>query len=150
MRYIGLDLGNRTCGIAISDPLGIIATSIGTIRFNEKDLQKCLECVKIYIADRQIEKIVLGLPKNMNGTLGPQSEYVLTFKKMLEENTGLEVILYDERLSTVEVTKIMISADLSRNKRKNKVDQLAATLILQSYLDSLKKIKEKKYESKSS
>ncbi len=139
MRYIGLDLGNRTCGIAISDPLGIIATSIGTIRFNEKDLQKCLECVKIYIADRQIEKIVLGLPKNMNGTLGPQSEYVLTFKKMLEENTGLEVILYDERLSTVEVTKIMISADLSRNKRKNKVDQLAATLILQSYLDSLKK-----------
>lgn len=139
MRYIGLDLGNRTCGIAISDPLGIIATSIETIRFNEKDLQKCLECVKIYIADRQIEKIVLGLPKNMNGTLGPQSEYVLTFKKMLEENTGLEVILYDERLSTVEVTKIMISADLSRNKRKNKVDQLAATLILQSYLDSLKK-----------
>ncbi len=139
MRYLGLDLGNRTCGIAISDPMGIIANSIETIHFKEKDLQKCLECVKIYIADRKIEKIVLGLPKNMNGTLGPQSEYILTFKAMLESATGLEVILYDERLSTVEVTKIMISADLSRAKRKNNVDKLAATLILQSYLDSIKK-----------
>ena len=75
----------------------------------------------------------------MNGTLGPQSEYVLEFKKMLEDATGIEVILYDERLTTVEVTKIMISADISRAKRKTKVDTLAATLILQSYLDSVKK-----------
>ena len=135
MRYIGLDLGNRTCGIAISDPTGTIATSITTVRFREKDLQKCLEYVKMYIVDRKIEKIVMGLPKN--GTLGSQSEYVLEFKKMLEEATGLEVILYDERLTTVEVTKMMISADLSRSKRKNKVDTLAATLILQSYLDSI-------------
>ena len=117
MRYIGLDLGNRTCGIAISDPTGTIATSITTVRFREKDLQKCLEYVKMYIVDRKIEKIVMGLPKNMNGTLGFQSEYVLEFKKMLEEATGLEVILYDERLTTVEVTKMMISADLSRSKR---------------------------------
>ena len=95
MRYIGLDLGNRTCGIAISDPTGTIATSITTVRFREKDLQKCLEYVKMYIVDRKIEKIVMGLPKNMNGTLGFQSEYVLEFKKMLEEATGLEVILYD-------------------------------------------------------
>lgn len=137
MRYIGLDLGNRTCGIAISDPTGTIATSITTVRFREKDLQKCLEYVKMYIVDRKIEKIVMGLPKNMNGTLGFQSEYVLKFKKMLEEAAGLEVILYDERLTTVEVTKMMISADLSRSKRKNKVDTLAATLILQSYLDSI-------------
>ena len=91
----------------------------------------------MYIVDRKIEKIVMGLPKNMNGTLGFQSEYVLEFKKMLEEATGLEVILYDERLTTVEVTKMMISADLSRSKRKNKVDTPAATLILQSYLDSI-------------
>lgn len=139
MRYLGLDLGNRTCGIAVSDPMGIIATSIETVRFSEKNLQKCLEYVKMYIADRKIEKIVMGLPKNMNGTLGPQSEYVFEFKKMLEEETGLEVILFDERLSTVEVTKIMISADISRAKRKTKVDTLAATLILQSYLDSIKK-----------
>lgn len=139
MRYLGLDLGNRTCGIAVSDSMGIIATSIETVRFSEKNLQKCLEYVKMYIADRKIEKIVMGLPKNMNGTLGPQSEYVFEFKKMLEEETGLEVILFDERLSTVEVTKIMISADISRAKRKTKVDTLAATLILQSYLDSIKK-----------
>ncbi len=139
MRYLGLDLGNRTCGIAVSDPMGIIATSIETVRFSEKNLQKCLEYVKMYIADRKVEKIVMGLPKNMNGTLGPQSEYVFEFKKMLEEETGLQVILFDERLSTVEVTKIMISADISRAKRKTKVDTLAATLILQSYLDSIKK-----------
>lgn len=139
MRYLGLDLGNRTCGIAISDPMGIIATSIETVRFSEKNLQKCLEYVKMYVADRKVEKIVMGLPKNMNGTLGPQSEYVFEFKKMLEDELGLEVILYDERLTTVEVTKIMISADLSRAKRKTKVDTLAATLILQSYLDSIKK-----------
>lgn len=139
MRYLGLDLGNRTCGIAVSDSMGIIATSITTVRFREKDLQKCLEYVKMYIADRKIEKIVMGLPKNMNGSLGFQSEYVFEFKKMLEEDTGLEVILYDERLTTVEVTKMMISADLSRAKRKDKVDTLAATLILQSYLDSIKK-----------
>ncbi len=145
MRYIGLDLGNRTCGIAVSDPMEIVATAITTVHFGEKDLQKCLEYVKMYIADRKIEKIVLGLPKNMNGTLGPQSEYVLKFKKMLEEATNLEVILYDERLSTVEVTKVMISADWSRKKRKTKVDTLSATLILQSYLDS-KKIKENNYE----
>lgn len=139
MRYLGLDLGNRTCGVAVSDGLGIIATSITTIRFREKDLQKCLECVKMYVVDRKIDKIVMGLPKNMNGSLGFQSEYVLEFKQMLEADTGLEVILYDERLTTVEVTKMMISADLSRAKRKNKVDTLAATLILQSYLDSINK-----------
>ena len=139
MRYLGLDLGNRTCGIAVSDSMGIIATSITTVHFREKDLQKCLEYVKMYIADRKVDKVVMGLPKNMNGTLGPQSEYVLEFKKMLEEATGIEVILYDERLTTVEVTKIMISADISRAKRKTKVDTLAATLILQSYLDSVKK-----------
>ena len=139
MRYMGLDLGNRTCGISISDPMGIIANSIETVRFREKDLQMCLEYVKMYIVDRKVEKIVLGLPKNMNGTLGPQSEYVFEFKKMLEEETGLEVVLFDERLSTIEVTKVMISADLSRSKRRTKVDKLAATLILQTYLDSIKK-----------
>lgn len=136
MRYIGLDLGRRTCGVAISDPSGIIATAVDTIRFRENDLQKCLECVIIYIREKNAQKIVLGYPINMNGTLGPQSEYVLEFKKMLEDALDLEVILYDERLTSVEVNKIMISADLSRNKRKTKVDTLAATLILQSYLDS--------------
>ena len=136
MRFIGLDLGRRTCGVAISDLTGTIATAVDTIRFRENDLQKCLECVIMIIREKNAEKIVLGYPINMNGTLGPQSEYVLEFKKMLEDAINLEVILYDERLTSVEVNKIMISADLSRNKRKSKVDTLAATLILQSYLDS--------------
>ncbi len=136
MRYMGLDLGNRTCGVAVSDIMGVIATGVETIRFKEKDLQRCLECVKIIFVDRKVEKIVMGYPLNMNGTKGPQSEYVLEFKQMLEDELKTEVILYDERLTTVEVNRVMISADLSRNKRKEKVDTLAATLILQSYLDS--------------
>lgn len=138
MKYIGLDLGNRTCGIAISDSLGVIATSYKTIRFFEKDLNTCLSLIKEVILEKQIDKIVLGYPLNMNGTIGPQAEYVLNFKKMLEDELQKEVILYDERLTTVEVQKVMISADVSRNNRKKKVDTLAATLILQSYLDSIK------------
>lgn len=139
MRYIGLDLGNRTCGIAVGDPTETIATSYGTIRFREKDLQKCLECVIMVMNEKKVDKVVLGHPINMNGTIGPQAEYVYEFKKMLEEATGKEVILYDERLTSVEVNNIMISFDLSREKRKKKVDTLSATLILQSYLDSKKK-----------
>ena len=138
MKYIGLDLGNRTCGVAVSDSLGMIATSLHTIRFFEKDLDECLEEVSKIIDEKRPDKIVMGYPLNMNGTLGPQGEYVLTFKKMLEDKKNIEVILYDERLTTVEVQKIMIAADVSRNKRKKVVDSLAATLILQSYLDSIR------------
>ena len=137
MRILGLDMGSKTIGVALSDPLGWTAQGITTIRRTKKeqDLEEVHKICKEY----NVETIVIGLPKNMNGTLGPQSEYVLEFKKMLEEATNLEVILFDERLSTVEVTKIMISADWSRKKRKSKVDTLSATLILQTYLDSIKK-----------
>jgi len=138
MRYMGLDLGDRTCGIAFSDLTETIATSYDTIRFREKNLQKCLECVIMLVNEKKVDKVVLGYPLNMNGTVGPQAEYVLEFKKMLEDETGLEVILFDERLSSVEVNKLMISADWSRKTRKDKVDRLAATLILQSYLDRKK------------
>ena len=138
MKYIGLDLGNRTCGVAVSDSLGMIATSLHTIRFFEKDLDGCLEEVSKIIDEKKPDKIVMGYPLNMNGTIGPQGEYVLTFKKMLEDKKNIEIILYDERLTTVEVQKIMIAADVSRNKRKKVVDSLAATLILQSYLDSIR------------
>lgn len=138
MRYMGLDLGNRTVGVAFSDPLGIVATGYETYRFNEKDLQKVLEYVKMLVVERKVDKIVLGLPKNMDGTLGFQSEYVLSFKKMLEDELNIEVILVDERLTTTQVTRVMIDADLSRKKRKQQVDKLAAVVILQSYLDSKK------------
>ena len=136
MRYLGLDLGNRTVGIALSDGLGIVATGIETYRFKEKDLQNAFNYVKMIIVDRNVDKVVLGLPKNMDGTLGFQAEYVMEFKGMLND-AGIEVELFDERLTTMEVTKIMIGADLSRNKRKKEVDKLAAVVILQSYLDNI-------------
>lgn len=136
MRYLGLDLGNRTCGIAVSDIMGMIASGITTIRFFEKDLDTCLKELLPVIKERKPEKIVMGYPLNMDGSVGPQAEYVMTFKKMLEDATGLEIILYDERLTTVEVQKVMVQADLRRSKRKAVVDTLAAILILQSYLDS--------------
>ena len=135
MRYIGLDLGNRTCGVAISDGTGTIATAYDTVRFREKDLQKCLECVIMIISEKKVDKIVLGNPINMNGTIGPQAEYVKEFKAMLEEATNLEVILFDERLTSVISNNVLIKADLSRKKRKKKVDALAANIILQTYLD---------------
>lgn len=135
MRVLGLDLGNRTIGMAISDYLGIIANPIGTERFDDQDLNRALEIVTKAIKDYEVDKIVLGLPKNMNGTIGYQAEYCLEFKKMLEENTKLEVIMIDERLTSKEVDVIMLQADLSRQKRKKNVDKLAATIILQTYLD---------------
>lgn len=138
MRIIGLDLGNRTVGIALSDYLGIIANPIGTFRFEEKDLNAALNEVTRVIKENGVEKIVLGFPKNMNGTIGPQAQYCLEFKEMLEKTTGLEVIMIDERLTSRQADVIMLSADISRNKRKKNVDKLAATIILQTYLDTKK------------
>ncbi len=142
MRYIGLDLGTRTVGVAYSDLTGTIALADQTYRFNEKDRAKTLESalkyVKIVVEEKKGEKIVLGLPKNMDGSLGFQSEFVLEFKKLLEEELKLEVFLYDERLSSVEVHKAMSSANMNTRKQKSHVDTLSAVLILQSFLDSLK------------
>ena len=135
MRVIGLDLGNRTVGIALSDYLGIIANPVGTFRFEEQDLDAALTEVCRVIKENDVKKIVLGFPKNMNGTIGPQAEYCLKFKGMLEEATNLEVIMIDERLTSRQADVIMLSADMSRNKRKKNVDKLAATIILQTYLD---------------
>ena len=139
MRILGIDLGSRTVGMAVSDYLGIIANPIGTTRIEENNLQEALECVKIVVKERGVEKIVLGLPKNMDGSQGFQSEYSLEFKKMLEDELHLPVIMQDERLTTRMAHSTMISADMSRKKRKENVDKIAATIILQSYLDSLPK-----------
>lgn len=142
MRYIGLDLGTRTVGVAYSDLSGTIALPDQTYRFNEKDRAKTLESalkyVKIVVEEKEGEKIVLGLPKNMDGSLGFQSQFVLEFKQLIEEQLKIEVILYDERLSSVEVGKIMSSANMNTRKQKQHVDTLSAVLILQSYLDSKK------------
>ena len=130
MRYLGLDLGTKTLGVSLSDRLGLIASTYKTIRFNENDYESAL---------KELEEIVLGLPKNMNNSLGFASERSMNFKKMIEEKYNIEVILQDERLSSVEANNIMIKNDTSRKKRKKSVDSLAANIILQSYLDKIKK-----------
>ena len=134
MRYIGLDLGSRTLGVSVSDVDGIIATSLMVIRHNE-EYDRLIEEVKKIVDEKKVEKIVLGLPKNMNGTIGTKGELSYKFKDMLEKSTGLEVFLEDERLTTVQATNLLIKNDTSRKKRKNVVDSMAATIILQSFLD---------------
>jgi len=135
MRYLGLDLGSKTLGVATSDYTNTIATSLKTIFFEEDNYPSLIEPIRELINEYNITKIVLGLPKNMNNSLGPRAEISLEFKKLLEDTFNIEVILEDERLTTVISNNVMIKADISRKKRKKKVDSIAAQLILQSYLD---------------
>ena len=137
MRILGLDIGDRTIGIAISDPLGFTAQGITTIR--RKSEAYDLEELKKICSEYTVDTIVAGLPKNMNGTLGPQGEKVLSFCKVIEENIAVPIKMWDERLTTVAAHKCMLEADLSRAKRKKIVDKVAATYILQGYLDSISK-----------
>ncbi|MGN1000705.1 MAG: Holliday junction resolvase RuvX [Bacilli bacterium] len=137
MRYLGLDLGSRTLGLSISDPNGIIATSLGIIRHNE-EYDKLVFEVKNIVEDKKIDEIVLGLPKNMNNTIGPKGELSYRFKDALESKIGIKVNLVDERLTTKQATDLLISNDTSRKKRKKVIDSMAATIILQSYLDMIK------------
>lgn len=134
MRVLGLDIGDRTIGVAICDPLGYTAQGITTIRrkTEEKDL---IELKKI-CDEYNVEEIVCGLPKNMNGTIGPQSQKVIAFAEIIEKTLDIKLTYWDERLTTVAANRAMLEADLSREKRKSIVDKIAATLILQGYLDS--------------
>lgn len=137
MKILGLDLGTKTLGMAVSDITETIATPLGTARIPENDLETALQATLKVIKEYQIEKIVLGLPKHMrSGDPGTLANYCLRFKEMLTEKSALEVIMIDERLTSQIAEKIMLKADISRRKRKKNVDKLAATLILQSYLDS--------------
>ena len=131
---MGLDLGSRTLGVSLSDPSGMIASSYTIIR-HEEEYERLLDDVKKIVDEKQVEAIVLGLPKNMNGTIGPKGELSYKFKEMLENKLNIPVELEDERLSTKEATNLLIKNDTSRKKRKKVVDSLAATIILQSYLD---------------
>ena len=134
MRYIGLDLGSRTLGVAISDATGLIASSYTIIRHNE-EYERLVEEVKKIIDEKKIDAIVLGLPKNMNNTLGVKAELSYKFKNMLENATHLNLFLEDDRLTTKQATNILLMNDTSRKKRKKVIDSMAATIILQSYLD---------------
>ena len=135
MRYLGLDLGTKTLGISMSDKTGIIASNFKTLRFAEKDYDSTIEPLKEIINEYDIKCIVLGLPKNMNNSLGFRSEETMEYKKLLEKNINIDVVLQDERLTTMEANNYMLEADISRKKRKEKKDELAASIILQSYLD---------------
>ena len=134
-RILGLDLGSRTCGVSVSDVMGMIARPVETLRFKDDDYDQCLVLLQKYIDEFQIETVVLGLPKHMNGDIGIRGEVSIAFKEKLEAQ-GLKVVLWDERLTTVAAERILIAADVSRKKRKQVIDQMASVQILQGYLDS--------------
>jgi len=139
MRYLGLDLGKKTLGISMSDVTHTISTSYKTIRFEEEEYNSLIGPIKEIINEYQIVKIILGFPKNMNNSIGDSAKTTLEFKEMLEQSLSIEVVMQDERLSTIEATNYMLEADVSRKKRKEKVDALAANIILQTYLDKERK-----------
>lgn len=134
-RFLGLDLGTKTLGVAVSDATNTIASTIGIIRFESEEYDKTYEELKKIIDEYKITDIVLGLPKNMNNSIGFRGEATIEYKKMLEDWFSCNVIMQDERLTTVEATNYMLEANLSRKKRKKKIDALAANIILQTYLD---------------
>ena len=139
MRIMGLDYGSKTVGVAVSDPLFITAQGVEIIRRKEENkLRQTLARIEELIVEKEVEKIVLGLPKNMNDTDGPRVATTMEFKEKIERRTGLEVVMWDERLTTVEADNIMIEAGIRRENRKDYVDMIAAQLILQSYLDNNK------------
>ena len=134
MRMMGLDVGDATIGVAASDELGMIAHGITTIR--RTSLQKDLDSLKSIIIEKDIKVIVVGFPKNMNNTVGPRAQISIDFAELLRERfEGIEVVLWDERITTASARRTLIEADVRRNKRKGVIDKLAAILILQNYLD---------------
>lgn len=135
MRYLGLDLGSKTLGISISDTTLTIATVLTTLHFETDNYDSLLKPLENIIKEQNITKIILGYPLNMDGTIGERAKISLEFQKKLKDYFKLEVILQDERLTSVISNKVLIDADISRKKRKKKVDGIAANLILQSYLD---------------
>ena len=138
MRILGLDYGSKTVGVAVCDPLGITAQMVETIvREREDKLRRTLARIQAVVEEYKIERIVLGYPKNMNNTLGERAARTEEFKAALERRTGIPVILWDERLSTAAAERVLIERGVRREHRKETVDQIAAALILQGYLDSL-------------
>ena len=134
MRIMGLDLGDKTIGVAVSDSLGWTAQALETIA--RKNIETDIERIRELIREWEVGKIVVGLPKNMNSTIGPLGEKAIEFAKVLEEATGLEVVLWDERLSTVAAERMLIEGEVGWDKWKWVIDKVAASIILQGYLDS--------------
>jgi len=136
-RIMGLDVGDKTIGVAISDPLGITAQGITTIR--RKGINNDFDELEKIIKEYHVSKVVIGLPKNMNNTIGPQGEKVLRFVEKFRSKFNVDIILQDERLTTVSAERLLIDADVSRKKRRNIIDKVAATYILDLYLQKSNK-----------
>lgn len=137
MRILGLDYGSKTLGVAISDPFGWTAQGLETItRKEENNLVSTIDRLKEIISGYSIDKIVLGLPKNMNNTVGERVEKTLLFKKRLEKEFSLTVVTWDERLSTVGAQRLLNEAEVGKKKQKKVIDKMAAVFILQGYLDA--------------
>ena len=138
MRILGLDYGSKTVGVAVSDPLGFTAQGVEIIRRkSENKMRQTLARIEELIAQYQVEEIVLGLPKNMNNTLGDRAEKSLELKETLERRTGLPVVMWDERLTTVSANRVLMETGVRRENRKEHVDEIAAVFILKGYLDYL-------------
>lgn len=138
MRLMGLDVGSKTVGVALSDELGWTAQGLETIRINEEAREYGFEQLGKIIKEYDVSKIIVGLPKNMNGTIGPRGEASQFFGNELEKLFGLPVVYWDERLTTMAAERVLLEADVSRKKRKKVIDKMAAVMILQGYLDSQK------------
>ncbi|MFD2446161.1 Holliday junction resolvase RuvX [Bacillus sp. CGMCC 1.16607] len=136
MRVMGLDVGSKTVGVAISDELGWTAQGLSTLKINEEQNSFGFEELEKIIQEYSIGKVVVGLPKNMNGTIGPRGEASQKFAKELETRFNIPAILWDERLTTMAAERVLLEADVSRKKRKKVIDKMAAVMILQGYLDS--------------
>jgi putative holliday junction resolvase len=136
MRTMGLDIGSRTIGVAISDELGITAQGLKTIK--RKSYEDDVDEMTRIIRQFEVEKIVVGLPRNMDGTLGKQADLIFKWIKSIHKRLSLPIVTWDERLTTVGASKILLEADLSRKKRKGVIDKIAAVLILQGYLDQMR------------
>ena len=136
MKAMGLDVGTKTVGVAISDAFGWTAQGIETIKINEEKGEFGIARIAELVKQHNVTSFVVGYPKNMNNTIGPRGEASEAYKALLEENFALPVVLWDERLTTMAAERVLIDADVSRKKRKQVIDKMAAVMILQGYLDS--------------
>ena len=137
MRILGLDVGSKTVGVSLSDAFGWTAQGLKTIQINEDKGEYGFEEIGTLIAENEVSKVVVGLHKNMNGTIGPRGEASQFYADELNKRFGVPVVLWDERLTTVAAERVLLEADVSRKKRKQVIDKMAAVMILQGYLDSL-------------
>ncbi|GGB28710.1 Holliday junction resolvase RuvX [Virgibacillus dakarensis] len=138
MKMIGLDVGSKTIGVAVSDAFGWTAQGLTTIRWNEEDIDSADEELGAIIREHEVNKAVIGLPKNMNGTIGERGKASELYAKHVEKVHQIPAVLWDERLTTIAAERVLLEADVSRKKRKKVIDKMAAVMILQGYLDQSK------------